>query len=139
VGASAADDQPSATASGQRPDAATVERLREAVRATFGDDDVGMVKQPIHAEPGCNSGKGNRMSFADVQTLVAWEMASGESEASWQAQELWNAIKTTVRDDADALRLSRLMRINQHHYLSVLSLVAGAARTTPAIQPGCDR
>lgn len=77
----------------------------------------------------CNSGKGNRMSFADVQTLLAWEGASGESGASWQARKLWDALKTTVRDDEDALLLSRLMRINQHHYLSVLSAVAERGAT----------
>ncbi|MEO7666251.1 MAG: HNH endonuclease, partial [Dehalococcoidia bacterium] len=77
----------------------------------------------------CNSGKGNRMSLADVQTLNAWETASGESETSWQARELWDAIKMAVRDDNDALRLSRLMRINQHQYMAVLSLVADRGAT----------
>jgi len=77
----------------------------------------------------CNSGKGNRMSLDDVRTLLAWEATSGESEASWQAIELWDAVKTDVVDDEGALRLSRLMRINQHHYLTVLSVVAERGAT----------
>lgn len=72
----------------------------------------------------CNSGKGNRMSLADVLTLLGWEGASGESEASWQARGIWDELKGSVEDDDDAQRLSRILRINQHHFLSILSRVA---------------
>jgi Alw26I/Eco31I/Esp3I family type II restriction endonuclease len=77
----------------------------------------------------CNSGKGNRMSLDDVRTLIEWERESGNSEASWQAREIWDALKGEVTDDAEALRLSRVLRINQHHFLSILSQVAAAGAT----------
>jgi len=72
----------------------------------------------------CNSGKGNRMRLSDITTLLRWELETGESQVSWQARCLWDQLKTEVADDDAALRLSRLMRINQHHYLSVLGTAA---------------
>lgn len=71
----------------------------------------------------CNSGRNNRMTRPDVGLLVAAEEA-GESVISWQAKALWDALKGRVTNDDEALRLSRLLRINQHHYLSKLAEVA---------------
>jgi Alw26I/Eco31I/Esp3I family type II restriction endonuclease len=74
----------------------------------------------------CNSAKNNRMSLRDVQLLLEREQL-GQIVTSWQAQPLWNRTKDLVKNDADALLLSKLFRINQHHYLSHLNeaLTAG--------------
>ncbi len=75
----------------------------------------------------CNSGKNNRMFHQDVLALLDREK-SGERVASWHAQPLWDRCKNSVGNNDDALLLSKLMRINQHHYLIHLSEVweAGA-------------
>jgi Alw26I/Eco31I/Esp3I family type II restriction endonuclease len=71
----------------------------------------------------CNSAKNNRMSSLDVLRLVALE-DSGEGVVSWQAKLLWDETKAFVATDADALLLSRLMRINQDAYLRYVALGA---------------
>ena len=58
--------------------------------------------------------------------LIKWDRESGESVVSWQAREPWDALKGEVKDEDDALRLSRLLRINQHHFLAAVAWVAGA-------------
>lgn len=68
----------------------------------------------------CNSSKNNRMSYADVAALIALE-ETGEVVASWHVRALWNRCKGEVSFDEDALLLSRLMRVNQHHYLILLN------------------
>lgn len=68
----------------------------------------------------CNSSKNNRMSYADVAALNALE-EEAEVVASWHVQALWDRCKAKVNSDDDALILSRLMRVNQHHYLILLS------------------
>lgn len=67
----------------------------------------------------CNSAKNNRMSLADVDNLLERE-AAGEKVVSWHAQGLWDGCKEQIGSDADALLLSKLLRINQHHYLTAL-------------------
>ena len=56
------------------------------------------------------------MSLADVALLVRHE-EDGVEVVSWQAHEVWHRCKSLVVDDGTALKLSRLMRVNQHHYL----------------------
>lgn len=68
---------------------------------------------------GCNSAKNNRMGLADVLKLLELE-AAGHKVVSWQAKALWDACKNEVKTDADALLLSRLLRINQHFFLTTL-------------------
>lgn len=67
----------------------------------------------------CNSAKNNRMSLRDVQQLLPLE-ESGTTVISWHAAALWNAAKGRVRDDAGALRLSKLLNVNQHEFLRLL-------------------
>ncbi|HEY7418465.1 MAG TPA: Alw26I/Eco31I/Esp3I family type II restriction endonuclease [Ktedonobacteraceae bacterium] len=68
---------------------------------------------------GCNSAKNNRMSLDDINTLLADEEA-GEKVISWQVAFLWDQVKKSVSSDAEALRLSKILRINQHYYLMLL-------------------
>ncbi len=67
----------------------------------------------------CNSGKNNRMGMADVRRLAELE-AEGVPMTSWQAAPLWGKTKDRVGDDADALRLSKLLNVNQHEFLRLL-------------------
>lgn len=67
----------------------------------------------------CNSAKNNRMSLRDVEQLLSLE-AGGTEVASWHAAPLWNASKGRVTDDAGALRLSKLLNVNQHEFLRLL-------------------
>lgn len=67
----------------------------------------------------CNSAKNNRMTASDVMDLMRLE-ESGAKVASWQILYLWDNCKTLVSSDNDALLLSKLLRILQHHYLEGL-------------------
>lgn len=70
--------------------------------------------------PAENSAKNNRMTFSDVRLLLNIE-AGGASVVSWHSKFIWDRLKNKVRDDSDALRLSKLMRQNMHEVLTVLS------------------
>lgn len=76
----------------------------------------------------CNSAKNNRMSLTDVRNLIDLEL-TGESAASWQASRIWNACKSDVKSDSDALTLSKILRINQDAYIRFLA--AGALSPHP--------
>ncbi len=69
-----------------------------------------------------NSAKNNRMSFDDVQTLIEDEK-NGEQVVSWHSKYLWDSLKNRVENDADAVKLSFLMRTNLHYILTVFSIV----------------
>ena len=73
----------------------------------------------------CNSGKNNRMSHQDISELLALEDA-GHTVTSWQIAPLWSSCKTAVGDDMQAGLLSKLLRIQQHHYLESLYRVVKA-------------
>jgi Alw26I/Eco31I/Esp3I family type II restriction endonuclease len=75
----------------------------------------------------CNSAKNNRMAMRDIDQLLALER-DGTEVASWHATPLWSATKNGVHDDAAALRLSKLLNVNQHEFLRLL-LRARAAGT----------
>jgi Alw26I/Eco31I/Esp3I family type II restriction endonuclease len=64
----------------------------------------------------CNSAKNNRMSLQDIFDLRMLE-EKGIAVASWQILPLWNSVKTKISSDEDAAKLSKLLRILQHHYL----------------------
>ncbi|MEJ7893339.1 MAG: hypothetical protein WKF94_11935 [Solirubrobacteraceae bacterium] len=73
----------------------------------------------------CNSAKNNRMDLRDVTRLFEIEFRAqieleGVTVAGWQVQELWDRSKERVEDNAAALRLSRLMNVNQHQFLRAL-------------------
>lgn len=81
----------------------------------------------------CNSARNNRMTRADVALLIAAEQ-HGERVISWQAERLWDTLKSRITNDDEALRLSRLLRINQHHYLLVLSEIVQAGAPDALLQ-----
>ena len=68
----------------------------------------------------CNSRKNNRMTFEDVQTLIRDEK-SGEQVISWHSKHIWDRLKLEVKNQDDALKLSKLMRVNLHHVLILFS------------------
>jgi len=72
---------------------------------------------------GENSAKNNRMSFADVQTLLADE-ANGEQVISWHSKYLWDKLKNRITNDAEAVKLSSIMRNNLHQILLVFSIIS---------------
>lgn len=67
----------------------------------------------------CNSSKGNRLSLSDVKSLIEREK-NGAPVVSFQIKSLWDTLKKKVNSDAEALKLSKLLRINQHYYLLLL-------------------
>ena len=73
----------------------------------------------------CNSGKNNRMTLKDVQTLIKDENR-GEQVVSWHSKYIWDLLKTKVKTQDDALKLSRLMRTNLHHILILFSKISEA-------------
>lgn len=79
----------------------------------------------------CNTAKNNRMSLHDVETLCRLEL-DGINVVSWHAAALWHAAKGRVSDDAAALRLSKLLKVNQHEFFRLLSR-AHAARIPDAL------
>ena len=76
----------------------------------------------------CNSARNNRMNYEDVKILKNDEK-NGDVVVSWYARQIWDRLKDTVRNDEDALRLSKMMRANQHHYLMLLSKLADCGYT----------
>lgn len=73
----------------------------------------------------CNSAKNNRMTLANVQSLIADEL-KGEIVVSWHTKALWNALKSRIKNNEDAIRFSVLLRKNMHFVLSVLAVIAEA-------------
>lgn len=69
-----------------------------------------------------NSAKGNRMTFVDVQLLIADEY-SGDEVITWHSKYIWDILKGKVKNDTDALKLSGLMRKNLHHVLIIFSMI----------------
>ncbi len=76
--------------------------------------------QPMSRE--ANSAKNNRMSLNDVQILLADE-AKGQKVVSWHSKFVWDALKSRVKTDAQAKLVSRLMRKNLHHVLSIFAKI----------------
>ncbi|WP_435354022.1 hypothetical protein [Emticicia sp. SJ17W-69] len=68
-----------------------------------------------------NSAKNNRMSLNDVEVLLADEKI--EQVVSWHTKFIWDKLKSNVKNDKDAVKLSDLMRKNLHHVLIVLSII----------------
>lgn len=70
--------------------------------------------------PQKNSAKNNRMSFADVKLLLKLEK-EGSTVISWHSRFIWDKLKNEVKNDNDALKLSKIMRQNMHEVLTILS------------------
>ncbi|KKQ77215.1 MAG: hypothetical protein UT00_C0017G0002 [Parcubacteria group bacterium GW2011_GWA1_38_7] len=71
----------------------------------------------------CNSRKNNRMTFGDVQTLINDEK-KGDQVISWHSKYIWDRLKNKVKNQDDALKLSKLMRANLHHILILFSKIS---------------
>ncbi len=69
-----------------------------------------------------NSAKNNRMSFDDVQVLIADEK-NGEQVISWHSKYVWDSLKNKVQNNDDALKLSKLMRKNLHSILTIFATI----------------
>jgi len=76
--------------------------------------------QPMTASQ--NSSKGNRMTLQDVKILIEDEK-NGDNVITWHSKHIWDTLKNKVKNDADALKLSALMRKNLHHVLIVFSMI----------------
>lgn len=70
--------------------------------------------------PAKNSAKNNRMSYSDVKLLLDIE-SKGVAVVSWHSKYIWDNLKKKVKNDEDALKLSKLMRKNLHEVLTLLS------------------
>lgn len=69
-----------------------------------------------------NSARNNRMTYSDVLMLV--EAGKKENIISGHSKVIWNSLKDRVRNDADALKLSKIMRENMHYVLSIFSYLS---------------
>ena len=69
-----------------------------------------------------NSAKGNRMSLLDVQSLLKDEK-SGEQVVSWHSKYVWDLLKNRVKNNQDALELSKIMKNNLHWVLTLFAII----------------
>jgi len=97
-----------------------------ARNARFAPDHIGPISLGFTHRPRfrplcgpCNSSRNNRMNYDDVRILINDEI-EGDKVISWHAKAIWDMYKGRVRNDEDALKLSKMMRVNQHHYLTML-------------------
>jgi hypothetical protein len=67
-----------------------------------------------------NSAKNNRMSFSDIKLLLDDEK-KGEIVVSGHSKYIWDKLKSSIKNDQDALKLSKLMRLHLHQILTILS------------------
>jgi len=67
-----------------------------------------------------NIDKRNVLSYQDIQSLLTDER-DGEQVISWHSKFLWDKTKNLVKNDDDAIVLSKIMRKNLHHILIILS------------------
>ncbi len=70
-----------------------------------------------------NSARNNRMTFDDVLLLLESER-DGKSIISSHSKYIWDDIKHKIKNDSDALRLTKIMRENLHRILSIFSYLA---------------
>lgn len=71
----------------------------------------------------CNSKKNNRMTYDNIKTLKKDEN-KGEIIVSWHSRYLWDLLKNKIKDEKDALKLSKLMRENLHYILIIFSIIS---------------
>jgi hypothetical protein len=65
-----------------------------------------------------NSAKNNRMTFDDVKMLIEDEK-NGDVVVSKHSKFIWDKLKTQVKNDKDAVLLSKIMRENLHNILTI--------------------
>lgn len=69
-----------------------------------------------------NSAKNNRMTHSDVKILIEDEKT--ETVISWHSKSIWDKLKNKVGSNADAVKLSELMRKNLHYVLTLFSMIS---------------
>jgi Alw26I/Eco31I/Esp3I family type II restriction endonuclease len=67
----------------------------------------------------CNSSKNNRLTYSDVYQLL--EDEKYEKVVSWHSKPIWDSLKTRVKDDNDAVKLSRFMGSHMQNVLYIFS------------------
>jgi Alw26I/Eco31I/Esp3I family type II restriction endonuclease len=67
----------------------------------------------------CNSGKNNRLTCSDVEQLLKEEKS--EKVISWHSKYIWDLLKNKIKNDEDAIKLSRLMATNMQNVLQIFS------------------
>jgi len=67
-----------------------------------------------------NSAKNNRMTFNDVKSLIQDEN-NGEIVVSEHSKYIWDKLKHQVKNNQDALKISKIMRKNLHHILIIFA------------------
>lgn len=67
-----------------------------------------------------NSAKNNRMTKQDVDDLIEDEN-KGIQIVSWHAKDIWDLRKESVKDEENALRLSKILRDNQRNAMMLIS------------------
>lgn len=70
----------------------------------------------------CNSSKNNRFTKSDVDKLIALEN-SGKTVISWHSKVIWDALKTKVKNDEDAKKLSHIMVQCHQNVLKLFSKI----------------
>jgi len=70
----------------------------------------------------CNSSKNNRFTKRDVDELLRIE-AEGCQVISWHSKYIWDAVKHTVKDDADAKFASSVMAKCHQNVINILSII----------------
>lgn len=73
--------------------------------------------------PAKNSAKNNRMTFAYVKLLLTLE-EKGANVVSWHSKYIWDILKNKIRNNSDALKLSKIMRQNLHQVLLLLAEIS---------------
>ena len=71
---------------------------------------------------GCNSSKNNCLTKNDVDRLIRIE-ESGEQVISWHSQAIWDAVKHTIKNDADAKFASSIMAKCHQNVLNIFSII----------------
>ena len=70
----------------------------------------------------CNSGKNNRMNYDDIKCLIEDEK-KGSKIISWHSKEVWDNLKNKIKNESDALKLSKIMREHLHNILFLFALI----------------
>lgn len=100
-------------------------KLRKMTADHIGPISLGFTHRPRFNPmcKSCNSKKNNRMTLDDVRTLINDEK-KGDKVISWHSKYIWDRLKNKVKNQQDALLLSKLMRTNLHHILILFSKIS---------------
>ena len=99
-------------------------KLRKMTADHIGPISLGFTHRPKFNPlcKSCNSGKNNRITYEDV-LLLKEDEEHGHKIVSWHSKFVWDKLKNKVKNEEDALNLSKAMRLNLHNVLSIFSLI----------------